>query len=346
MDLIAYVPVFDATRGDIVESVHYGAAAVVNAEGRLVAHIGDPDMVTYLRSSAKPFQSIPFLEEGGADRFHLNTEEVAILCASHSGTDEHVRVARGFLEKIGVNESLLQCGTHPPTDKTTRNRIIQAGEKLLPIRHNCSGKHTGMLAYAQMHGYELDNYFEIQHPVQQKILSVLCEITDTPVGQVSVGIDGCSVPTFAIPLRNAALGYAHLADPHDMYPSRVTACKMIISCMTENPWIIAGPGKFDTRLMEVAGKKVMTKTGAEGYQALSILPDAIKPGSPAMGVALKVSDGDLDGRVRPIVIIEILNQLGVLNQDELNALNLFFSRLISNNRHLLVGEYRTNFRLS
>lgn len=341
-----YIPVFEATRGDLVESVHYGAAAVVNSSGELVAHLGNPELVTFLRSSAKPFQAIPFLEEGGEDRYHLTMEEVAILCASHSGTDEHVRVVSSFQKKIGIEESHLQCGTHPPTDKTTRNRIIRADEQLLPNRHNCSGKHTGMLAYAQMHGYALDNYTDVQHPVQRKILSVFSEITGTPIKNVHIGIDGCSVPTFAIPLRNAALGYSRLAETHKMDPARASACQRIITCMTTNPWVIAGPGKFDTKLMEIAGKKVITKTGAEGYQALTVLPDAIKPGSPALGIALKISDGDLDGRVRPLVMLEILKQMEVLTQGELFALGSFSSRAITNFRNITVGEYKAAFRLS
>lgn len=341
-----YIPVFEATRGDLVESIHFGAATVVNSSGELVAHLGDPELVTFLRSSAKPFQAIPFLEEGGEERYHLTMEEVAILCASHTGTDEHVSVVSSFQKKIGIKESQLQCGSHPPTDRETRNRIIRTDEQLLPNRHNCSGKHTGMLAYAQMHGYALENYIDLQHPVQRKILSVFSEITDTPIDKVHIGIDGCSVPTFAIPLRNTAFGYSRLADSHNMDPARSFACQRIITCMTANPWVIAGPGKFDTRLMEVAGKKVVTKTGAEGYQALTVLPNAIKPGSPALGIALKISDGDLDGRVRPLVMLEILKQLKVLTQDELNALGSFSSRTITNFRKIAVGEYKATFRLS
>lgn len=131
-----------------------------------------------------------------------------------------------------------------------------------------------------------------------------------------------------------------------MDPARASACQRIITCMTTNPWVIAGPGKFDTKLMEIAGKKVITKTGAEGYQALTVLPDAIKPGSPALGIALKISDGDLDGRVRPLVMLEILKQMEVLTQDELFALGSFSSRAITNFRNITVGEYKAAFRLS
>ncbi len=212
------VPLFEATRGRITESVQFGALVVVNVNGEILAHEGDPELVTFLRSSAKPFQALPFMESHGDDHFHLNDTEVAIMCASHAGTDDHVKVLEGFQHKIGIIEGQLKCGTHPPFDAATSRRLIREGVEPTSNRHNCSGKHTGMLAYGILRGLPLEEYTTIDHPIQIQILQTFSEMVDVAVDQVEVGIDGCSVPTFAVPLRNAALGYARLADPDRCHP--------------------------------------------------------------------------------------------------------------------------------
>ncbi len=345
MSSSTYVPLFEATRGHIVESVQFGAIAVVNSDGLIQASEGDPEMVTFLRSSAKPFQALPFMEAHGDDYFHLTDTEVAIMCASHAGTDEHLQVLIGFQQKIGITEDQLMCGTHPPFDSDTWHTMIQSGRKLTANRHNCSGKHTGMLASARLQGFPLEEYPSIEHPIQQQILLAFSEMVGVAKEQVEVGIDGCSVPTFAVPLRNAAFGYARLADPSRLPANRKDACQRIVRAMTSNPMMIAGPKLFDTVLMDLAGDKFLTKTGAEGFQALSILPDAIEPGSPALGVALKIADGDQDGRARPVVMLELLRQLGAITNSELAALKDLSRRPIYNFRHLRVGEYRPSFSI-
>jgi L-asparaginase II len=149
MSISPYLPIFELTRGDLVESIHYGAVAVVDSHGALLASYGDPETVTYLRSSAKPLQALAFIEAGGADKFDLSLREIAIMCASHSGTNEHVAVLAGIQKKIGVSQDDLLCGVHPPSDKSTAETLFLQGEQPTPNRHNCSGKHTGMLAYAR-----------------------------------------------------------------------------------------------------------------------------------------------------------------------------------------------------
>jgi L-asparaginase II len=341
----AYVPLFEATRGRIVESTHFGAVAIVNVNGELVARLGEPTLCTYLRSSAKPFQALPFIEAHGEEHFHLSRQEVAILCASHAGTDEHVRVVSAIQKKIGITEQDLLCGTHTPFNGETSRRMIQNGEELTPNRHNCSGKHTGMIALAMMQGVPVEDYISIQHPIQQQILRVFSEMVDLKPDEVEIGIDGCSVPTFAVPLHHAALGYARLADPSKLNPDRAAAIRQIVRAMTGNPMMIAGPKLFDTLLMDIAGNKFLTKMGAEGFQALAILPDAIERGSQGMGIALKIAEGDLDGRARPLVMLELLRQIGAISAYELNALKDLGRRPIYNFRHLQVGEYRPAFTL-
>ncbi|HZW03994.1 MAG TPA: asparaginase, partial [Anaerolineaceae bacterium] len=203
----------EVTRGPAVESIHLGAVAVVDAAGRLVAQAGNPQVVTYLRSSSKPIQALPFVEAGGLEAFGITDRELALLCASHSGTDEHVAVVRGIQQKIGVTEDRLLCGTHRPYYTPTYEAMLLRGEPLSPNRHNCSGKHTGFLAYALLRGEPLDEYIAFDHPIQTTILETFAQMSGLPAGQIHTGIDGCSAPVFAVPLYNAAWAFARLADP-------------------------------------------------------------------------------------------------------------------------------------
>lgn len=359
----AYQPVLELTRGNIVETIHFGALAVVDALGNLVASYGDPDTVTYLRSSAKPFQALPFIEHGGQPAFGLTSPEVAIICSSHSGTDEHVQTILGIQSKTGVNESELMCGVHAPFHIPTVEALRRRGEQPTPNRHNCSGKHTGMLSYIRLkqergeHIPEEIPYIDIRHPLQQEILNVFAEMCDVEIDQVSIGIDGCSVPNFAVPLRNAAYAFARLCDPSSLSPARAEACRTITAAMTSNPNMVGGPDRFDTQLMSASRGKILCKAGAEGYQALGLLPGALGPGSPALGIAIKISDGDLGahsraqgdphGHARPAVTLEALRQLGALSAGELAMLSEYGPVFaIRNWRKLEVGEARPCFSLS
>jgi L-asparaginase II len=353
-----YEPILEITRGKIVESIHFGAMAVVDAEGKLVSGFGNTRLITYLRSSAKPFQALPFVERGGVEHFGLSPRELALICASHSGTDEHLRVVTEMQKKIGIQESDLQCGTHPVSDEPTLEEMIRHNEQPRPNRHNCSGKHTGMLAHARLRGLPLEGYIDAQHEVQKTILRVLAEMCEMEPDDVVVGIDGCSVPTFAVPLRNAAHALAKLCDPSALSSKRSDSCRKIAEAMTGNPDMVAGPGRFDTHLMLAGRGKILSKGGAEGYQAIGLLPGALGDGSPAMGIAFKISDGDLGGHVRPtfpgissdsraraIVAMSILKQLGALDAKQVEELKNFDARPIRNWRKVEVGEYRTTIHI-
>lgn len=348
----AYQPIFQLTRGDIVESLHFGAIAIVDATGRLVASYGDPGLVTFTRSSAKPLQALSFLEAGGMSHFGLTLQEVALLCASHSGTDEHVAVLRSIQAKTGVNEADLLCGTHTVYDRKTAEAMRDRGELPTPNRHNCSGKHTGMLAYARMLGIQPDpggmSYIDPLHPVQQKILATLAEMSGLELEDIHLGIDGCSAPNFAMPLRSTALAFARLCQPEGLTENRAETCHLITKAMLTYPDMIGGPDNFDTSLMQVAQGRVICKGGAEGFEAFGIMPGAIQPGSPALGVAFKVSDGDLKGHnfpagdprghVRPAVTLEVLRQLAVFEAKDLGRLAEFGPGFpVENWRKLKVG---------
>lgn len=341
-----YLPLFELTRGETLESVHYGAIAIVDVDGRLVDHHGDANATSFLRSTAKPFQALPFLENGGAEFFNLSAAEIALMCASHSGTDDHAKTLLALQEKTGVSESDLMCGVHPPLHAGTAEAMRQRGEEATQNRHNCSGKHTGMLAFARMQTWPTASYLEPSHPVQQAILQTFSEMCDLSAEQVYLGVDGCSAPNFAVPLANAALAYARLCDPSDLAPARAQACRRISAAMRSHPEMVAGPERFDTRLMAATGGRIVAKGGAEGYQGIGLMPDAISPGSPALGIAIKISDGDLKGRARPPVVLEILRQLGALSDSELETLSDYGPVTpVYNWRQLEVGQARPNVNL-
>jgi len=359
MSTAPYSPILELWRGDVVESIHYGAFAIVDVSGKLIASHGNPQTITYTRSSAKPIQALSFLEQGGKKRFDLELKEIALICASHAGTDEHISVLKSIQTKTGVQESNLLCGVHPLSHRPTIEAMQQRGEKVTPNRHNCSGKHTGMLAYANLLGLPKENYIHNDHPVQRRILQTFAEMCNLPLEEITIGIDGCSAPNFAIPLYNLALAFARLCDPDsaEFVPTaRAGACRLVTSAMTSHPEMVSGPNGFDTHLMQTANGRIISKGGAEGYLAMGLLPNAIKPGSPGIGVSIKIADGDLKGHspvtskyrgaVRPAVALEILSFLGALNQADLTALSLHGPKFPMNNwREINVGEGKPCFQL-
>jgi L-asparaginase II len=345
------LPLYELSRGVTVESIHHGAIAVVDVNGKLLAHYGNPDTVTFLRSSAKPFQALPFFENGGQAFYQLSGAEVAVICASHTGTDQHKATVAEIQRRAGLTEADLMCGVHEPGDEATADALRERKESPTPLRHNCSGKHTGMLAYARMSGRSFPDlpYIDPRHPIQQEIILAFAEMCGMPVEQVATGVDGCSAPNFAVPLQRAAYAYARLSDPEagEVLPAkRLEACRLITRSMMGNPEMVAGPGKFDTRLMEVTQGRVVSKGGAEGYSAIGLMPGAMGPGSPAAGITLKIADGDARGKIRSVATVEVLRQLGVLSSEELQALGEFNPEFeICNWRQILVGQGRPVFKL-
>jgi L-asparaginase II len=349
------VGLLELTRGGIVESTHYGAIAVADNRGRLLYSCGDPQTVAFLRSSAKPFQALPFFEGGGPEHFGLNQQERSLICGSHEGSDEHVRTVESIQAKTGIHESDLQCGVHMPSDADSYRALVARKETPSQNRNNCSGKHSGMLAYCKMRGWPLKNYLAPGHPIQQEILAAFAELCDVRREDVKLGVDGCSAPNFAVPLFNAALAFARLCDPRDFPMGRAKALHDISSAMTSQPAMISGPDEFDCRLMQAGAGQMVCKRGAEGFQAVGVMAGSLGLGSPGMGIAFKVADGDpavrdLRGeprnRVRPAVTLEILRQIGALGHGELAQLAKFGPVLpVTNLRDLIVGESRPAFEL-
>lgn len=348
-------PLFEVTRGEIVESVHYGSIAVVDAHGTLISSYGDPQAVAFLRSSAKPFQVLPFVEHGGVENFGLSPRELAIACASHEGSDLHVHTIHEIQKKVGIDETYLQCGIHMPSDVDAFKALLVNGRGPTPNRNNCSGKHSAMLAHAKMRSLPLETYLELDHPVQRDILASFAEMCRLPAKEIRLGVDGCSAPNFAVPLYNAALAVARLCDPRELSEARASACRKITSAMTAHPEMISGYGEFDCELMRAGEGRIVCKRGAEGYQIVGLLPGTLRPDSPGVGIALKVSDGDAsrmsldlshDNRVRPAVTLEILRQLGALSSEQERALAAFGpEKPVKNHRGVSTGRSRPVFEL-
>lgn len=346
-------PILELIRGGIVESTHYGSIAVVDASGKLLYSYGDPTTVAFLRSSAKPFQAIPFIERGGAEHFHYTQSEIALTCASHETAQMHLDTVKKMQEKIGITEENLQCGPHMPGDSKNLRFVIK--NDITPTKNfnNCSGKHTSMLAHAKMRGLPLENYLANEHPIQQDILDTLAEMCGIEKEKIVIGIDGCSAPNFAMPLYHAALGMARICDPRDLTAARKSACQKITSAMAAHPEMVSNYGEFDCELMQVAAGKVITKRGAEGFQIMGLMPGV--HGERGIGIAFKITDGDparfgddleSRARVRPATTLEILRQLKALDDAQLQTLAKFGpKKVLRNYAGLVTGESRPAFVL-
>ncbi len=341
-----YVPVFETRRGAIRESVHFGAVAVVDWRGNLVASLGNPHLVTFLRSTAKPFQALAFIEQDGHRYWQLTQKEIAIMCASHAGTADQVATVGGIQKKVGINESALKCGVHKPKDEAAAEALLARGENPTPNYHNCSGKHTGMLAFARMQHHSLGDYLDPEHPIQRQILETLSDMCVLEPEDVILGTDGCSVPNFAIPLFHAAWGMARLCNPQELAPGRAAACQVITDAINAYPEMISGPGRFDTRLIQVGAGRLIAKGGAEGYMGVGLMPGVLESHSSGLGIAFKISDGDGKSRAHPAVALEVLRQLNIFSAVDFEKLCSFGPQIpIKNQRELVVGKGRPVFSL-
>lgn len=337
-------PLVEVRRGAITESRHRGHIAVVSGDGLVVSYAGAPNTLTYLRSSAKPFQVIPILASGAAERFGFTDREVALACGSHSGEPIHTEIATGMLKKIGVEASALKCGVHEPYSIEAAQVLRDKGEHPNVLHNNCSGKHVAMLAFAKHLGAPIETYDLPEHPVQLAIVSVVSQFSGMPVEDLSVGVDGCGVPVFGITVRSMALAYVRLVStPPDFEKAVRDACQRIVRAMTAYPELIGGTSeRLDTEIMRAAPGAIVSKVGAEGVYTAGVLPSEDWPSG--LGLALKIEDGD-DRRARPTVVIESLRQLGVLRDASLEHVARYAFFPVNNRREDVVGEVRASFTL-
>ncbi|MGB7202490.1 MAG: asparaginase [Pyrinomonadaceae bacterium] len=319
-------------RGETVESVHCGHLCIVDGEGKTIATLGEPETTTYFRSAAKPFQAVPFITSGAADAFEFTEEEIALACASHSGEPQHLRIVGQMLDKIGLSVDDLKCGAHAPFNETESHRLIRAGYKATPLHNNCSGKHAAMLAFAKHIGASLHDYDSLDNRIQKRILKCIADFTEVPEDEIKLGIDGCAAPNFALPVAAMAKSFINLISPTNFPEPTQAACKRIVTAMMNHPELIGGSERLDTMLMQAAPGKLISKVGADGVWLCGVLPCEKYP--TGLGIALKIADGD-DYRGRPVIAVEILRWLGILNHNDLPLLS---PMPIRNRRGDIVGK--------
>jgi len=335
-----HVPLVEVWRGEALESVHYGTIAVVDSTGRMIASAGDPTTTLVLRSAAKPAQVLPLLDSGAAEHFGFDDEEIAVMIGSHNGEAAHVAAVRSILGKIGLGEEALQCGAHPPFHRPSAMLLHERGVAPTALHNNCSGKHAGMLALAVHLGTPVASYLEETHPVQVRIRAVVEELTGVGAGGARTAIDGCSAPTFAVPIQGAALMYARLTTPGSPPRSRIAAAaSRAVAVMHRHPEMVAGSDRLCTALMRAGRGGLVAKVGAEGVYGLGY-----ERGGLGIGIALKIADGE-GQRARFSAALETLRQLDALSEGDAAALRSRFVGEQRNHCGLLVGRIATVFVL-
>lgn len=323
-------------RGKREESVHYGSIGVVDKKGQLTHYVGDPEFFTFVRSSCKPFQLISLIESGAADKFGFAPKQLAIMCGSHIGTDHHREVVMKNLEAAGNAPEHLKCGTHVPIYMTMAGTFPMNHEHEDPVRHNCSGKHSGFLALARFLGEDIGEYLNPNSKTQQLVLEAVAGMFGYPKEKILIGIDGCSAPNFGLPTICTARAFVKLANAIGETPRRVEALKRIRDAMTEFPEMFSGEGRFDLALMRSFPGNIICKGGAEAIQGIGL-------SDPPIGIVVKMHDGNQRG-LYP-VCLEVLKQLGIKGVDESEHFKQFLIPEIRNNKNILTGHIKAEFSL-
>ena len=314
------------TRGGTVESRHRVHAAVVGPGDALIGRAGDPSMVSFWRSGAKPFQVMPFVAEGGLDDLGWGDDELALACASHGGEPEHVAIAESMLRDIGLEEGDLACGAHEPLSVRGIRLARESGTRVSRLHNNCSGKHAAMLARAHAAGWTTAGYERPDHPVQQSATATVAKWTGVPEGGLIVGVDGCGVPVVALPLERMARAYARLGQAA---AAGEEVAGRVLHAMRARPFLVGGTDRFDSAVIEDTGGRVVAKVGAEGVHSVTV-PEL------GIGVAVKVEDGGQ--RAEYPAVLRVLQLLGVLEKRLTPRLADYLHKPVRNSRNEVVGD--------
>ncbi len=319
-------------RGGVPESRHQVSAALVDAAGRLIAWVGDPELLVFLRSAAKPFQALPLLADGPAVEFGMTAPEIALCCASHNGEPAQVRVISRFLRRVGGRVSDLACGPHPPLHAPTARALAARGRRPSRLHNNCSGKHAGMIAWTRHAGLSPADYHKLDHPVQARVRQELADWAEVDPARMPVAIDGCGVPTFALPLDRMARAFARLSRAAASDPR--SSAGRVVNAMRTQPYYVGGKGRLCTQLMQHADRPIVAKIGAEGIFGVGLLDSG-------EGLALKIEDGAR--RAVGPAVLEFLGQTGRLGAESLETLDRYRGTPVKNTRGETVGELRAEF---
>jgi len=321
----------EVTRGNTVESRHRGAAIVLDADGGVVFSVGDVERPVFPRSAVKAIQGLPLFESGAADRYGLSEPEIALAVSSHSGEPEHAETSLGMLKKAGRDASCLECGTQWPMGEAAARAMAKAGQEPSALNNNCSGKHAGFVCLACGLDEDPAGYVKAGHAVQQAVRGALEEVTVAAHSSERMGIDGCSIPSYAVPLRALALGFARFGTGHGFGPERAKAAARIRKAVAAHPFMVAGTGRFDTRAMEQLGARLFTKTGAEGVYC-GALPEL------GYGIALKCDDGA--GRAAEIAMAALIARFLPMSEAEAQAFAPLRESILKNWNGVEVGRVR------
>jgi L-asparaginase II len=321
----------EITRGSRVESVHRGAVCVVDADGATVLSLGDVTQPVFPRSAVKALQALPLVESGAADHYRLGDEDLAIACGSHGGEPAHVAVVEGMLAHAGLDAAALECGAHRPSHSASAEALVRAGGAPSALHNNCSGKHAGFLCVACHLGVDPRRYVEASHPVQRAVKSTIEELTEVTLGQEQCAVDGCSVPTWAVPLANLAQAFARFGTGRGISAARAKAASRLRAACARQPFFVAGTGRFATVAMEAVRERAFVKGGAEGVFC-GALPDQ------GLGIALKCDDGA--GRAAEAVMAALMTRLLPLDPGERAVLDRFARPPMSNWNGIEIGRLR------
>lgn len=331
----------EALRGPHVESWHRGAIAIVDADGAVLSAIGDIERAVFPRSAVKALQALPLVASGAADRLGLTAAELALACASHGGEPGHVATALSMLGKAGFDEACLECGAHWPYEDAAARDLAVLGRTPNALHNNCSGKHAGFLCLAcalAPRGADLrrfaQGYVDAGHAVMREVTAALGAATGTDLGNAPRGIDGCSIPAFAIPLRALALGFARLGTGNGLAADYALAARRLRAGVAEAPFMVAGSGRMDTLVMQRLGQRVFMKVGAEGMYCAA-LP------SRGLGVAIKIDDGN-NARAAEVAIAAVIEACLPLAGDETALLRGYSEGVLRNRRGIEVGALRAS----
>jgi L-asparaginase II len=319
------------TRGNIVESRHRGAVVVMDADGATVLSLGDAGQPVYPRSAVKPLQALPLVESGAADRYGFGDQELALACASHGGEPAHVEVASRMLARAGRDGAALECGAHWPSHQASTQALARAARAPSALHNNCSGKHAGFVCVACAAGIDPRGYVAAAHPVQREVRAAIEGLTGVGVAEDQCGIDGCSIPTWAVPLSALAAAFARFGTGQGLAPERRKAAARIRAAVAAQPWFVAGTGRFCTDVMQLLGARVLAKTGAEGVFC-GALPEQ------GLGIAIKCQDGA--ARAAEVMMAATIARFLPLDDAERGALERFLRPTLRNWNGIEIGGLR------
>ncbi len=321
--------VVEVRRGPLTESLHRGAGVVVDPDGAVVFSFGDVDRPIYARSAVKALQALPLVESGAADKLGLEDAEIALACSSHAGEPRHVALAATMLQKAGAGPDALACGPHWPLGQKAAYALAQSGAVPSPLHNNCSGKHAGFICLACANGWDVAGYEAPEHAVQRAVKQAIEEMTGATLGAGVCGTDGCSIPTYAVPLRALAHAFARFGSGHGLADRRARAAERIRAAVAANPHIVGGEGRFDTDVMRQFGARAFIKSGAEGV-CCAALPET------GLGLAVKADDGS--ARAAHVMIAGLIARFLAMSDAERARFETFLAPTLRNWRGLEVGE--------